>query len=85
MYESYYAIEMMMRQRQSDVLKDARERLRAGALPHSRRRPLLSPVLSGIGRVLVAVGNRLEEQAGRAATAASQRACTECGPVAAPR
>ncbi len=58
MYESYFALEMMMNQRQQELLREAGELHRAGARPKraAQLRAILAPVLARVGRLMVAKG-----------------------------
>jgi len=68
MNESYFALEIMMKQRQRDILRDAelRRKARTARGAKSRRPSVLAPLFTQTGRYLVAVGARLETRAARA-------------------
>ncbi len=79
MYESYYALEVMMRQRQRDILKEAelRRLARAGSNRRVPHRSIFAPVLARVGRFLVILGRRLETRAACASIAAPNGVCRD--------
>jgi hypothetical protein len=81
MNESYYALEMMMKQRQRDVLRDAdlRRIAHAGARARGRasRPSVFAPVLARVGRLLVTIGRRLETRAAGAPMAGTGTVCCD--------
>ena len=88
MNDSFYAIEVMMRQRQRDILRDAdlRRMARMASGAEGRTRPprsfgtALAPVLAGAGSLLVAAGRGLESRAARWSIRRGSPACVECLP-----
>jgi hypothetical protein len=82
MNESYNSLEMMMRQQQRDILRDAelRRMARVGANRNVPHRSVIAPMLARVGGFMVAVGQRLETQAARASSAGSSVICRDCPP-----
>ena len=80
MNDSFYALEVMMRQHQRDVLRDADLRRLARLAPRGEGKarrprsfgPAIAPLLAGAGGLLVAAGRGLESRAAPA--------CVECLP-----
>ena len=60
---SYHTVEILMRQRQRELLAEARDiHIARDARSRSEQRPLFAPTLAGVGKAFTAMGQRLEER-----------------------
>jgi len=75
MFENHYALEMIMRIRQSQALADAAEIRLARAAKAGRRRSLAAVALARFGRVMAAAGLWLQSRF----ESVEKRGCQDCG------